>query len=362
MKLKSLVLVVVVLAALSGVVYWVNRPAPPPEVDSRVGHALVDPGLIEQAAKLKITDQGKTVELTRLPDATWRDDSYYGLPADFSKLSSFINDLSGAKLDRLVTTSPARVARLDFNGTKVELLGAGGKDLWAVELGKNADQGGRFVKFPGETKAYLSGVNAWLDTDAKSWADSTLLNVKSDDVAKIEVPLDDGKTVTLSRAKKEDAWTASPLPAGKTLKADKAGTILSSLSSLHFSDSSELADPNVAAAKAHLKTYRLTTFDGKTYTVALGRKPEEKKLKPATAKMDVSFKDKDKEPKPEKPPTPEYDTVPAGPVYAWVTPSTPALDKRAFQVDEYTFTSLPAKSDDLFDAAPAAATPAPEKK
>ena len=64
----------VVLAALSGVVFWVNRPAPPPEADARVGKPLIDPAAIEKAAKLRITDQGKTVELTRLPDASWRDD------------------------------------------------------------------------------------------------------------------------------------------------------------------------------------------------------------------------------------------------------------------------------------------------
>ena len=35
-------------------------------------------------------------------------------------------------------------------------------------------------------------------------------------------------------------------------------------------------DANVAAAKANLRTLKLTTFDHKTMTVALGRKPEEK--------------------------------------------------------------------------------------
>jgi hypothetical protein len=58
--------------------------------------------------------------------------------------------------------------------------------------------------------------------------------------------------------------------------------------------------------------------------IALGRKPEEKK--PA---------------------------VPAGPVYAFITSSDPRapinawMKTRAFQVDEYTYTGLPQKPDDL---------------
>jgi len=356
MKLKNLLIVVVVLAVLSGVVFWFNRPAPPASADPRIGQALVAQSVIEQAAKLRLTDQGKTVTLSRSGSA-WKDDSYYGMPADFSKLSSFIGDLAGAKFDRLVTENPARVARLEFTGTKIELLDSGDHSLWTLELGKNADQGGRFVKLAGESKAYLATLNAWLDTDPKSWADSTLVTAKADDIAKVEVPLEDGTTVTLSRAKKDAAWTAAPVPAGQTLKADKVAGILSTLTALHFSDSTPAKDSGVGAAEAHLRKYRLTTFDGKTFTVAFGRTPEEKKLKPVekSAKVDLSFKPGDaaKPAADTKPPTPEYDTIPAGPVYVWVEGAgTTALPmERAFQVEEYNYTGLPQKADDLFEKA-----------
>jgi len=363
MKLKNLLIVVALLAALSGAVYWLNRPTPPPAADARVGQPMVDQATVEAAAKLRLTDQGKSVVLSRQGGA-WHDDSYYGMPVDFSKLSSFTNDLTSAKLDRLVTANPSRVARLDFNGTKIELLDAADHPIWSVDLGKNADQGGRFARFTGEGKAYLASLNAWLDTDPKSWADAALITVKPDEVAKMELPLDDGKTVTVSRAKKDAPWTASPLPAGQEVKTDKITGALSSLTGLRFSDSSDPADAAVAPAKAHERIYHLTTFDGKSYTVALGRKPEEKKLKPIdkNAKMDLSFKPGDAA-KPAgdaagKPPAPEYDTTPAGPVYAWVTagdsaaPINALMQKRAFQVDEYTYTSLPQKADDLFEPAP----------
>jgi hypothetical protein len=353
MKLKNLLVVVVVLAVLSGVVFWFNRPAPPPSADPRVGQPLVAQSVVEQAAKLRLTDQGKTVTLSRSGSA-WKDDSYYGMPADFSKLSSFIGDLAGAKLDRLVTENPDRVARLEFTGTKLELLDASDHPLWTLELGKTADQGGRFVKFSGESKAYLTTLNAWLDTDPKSWADSTLVTVKADDIAKVEVPLEDGSTVKLSREKKDSPWTAAPVPAGQKLNADKVPGILSTLTALHFSDSALAKDPGVAAAETHLRKYLITTFDGKILSIAFGRTPEEKKLKPVdkNAKVDLSFKPGDaaKPAADTKPPTPEYDTTPPGPVYVWLDGAGTATlpTERAFQVEEYNYTGLPQKTDDLF--------------
>jgi hypothetical protein len=367
MKLKNLLIVVAVLAVLSGAAYWMNRPAAPPPSDARIGQPIVDQAAIESAAKLRLTDQGKTVVLSRQAGGTWRDDSYYGMPVDFSKLSSFIGDLTAAKLDRLITTNPQRIARLEFTGSKIELLDAKDHATWSLDLGKNGDQGGRFVRYAGEGKAYLASLNAWLDTDPKGWADAALITLKPDDVAKIELPLEDGQKVTVSRAKKDAPWAAAPIPAGQQLKTDKVTGALSSLTALRFSDSSDPADPAVAPAKAHQRVYRLTTFDGKTYSVAMGRKPEEKKLKPIdkNAKVDLSYKPGDAG-KPAgdaaaKPPTPEYDVTPAGPVYVSVTASDSAapvnalMQKRAFQVDEYTYTSMPQKADDLFEPAPAKA-------
>ena len=132
-------------------------------------------------------------------------------------------------------------------------------------------------------------------------------------------------------------------------------------------------------------------------SVALGRKPEEKKLKPSTPSADgksgpaslgtladLAKKEEKKddakpgeEKKDDKPLAPEFETIPAGPVFAFIShsetsaPINVLMQKRAFQIAEYTFTGLPQKADELFEAAPPppapapatpAATPAPEPK
>jgi hypothetical protein len=392
MKLRTLVLTIVVLAVLSAAAWFIQRPAPPPAKDPRVDQPLVDRATIEKAQKLRLSDQGKTVTLTRQSDASWHVDSYYDFPADFQKLSRFVSDLTDAKPQRLVTSNPDRIARLEFKDTKIELLDGSDKPTWSLTLGKYAETGGgRFVRFDDEKKAYLVNLSVWLDPEPKNWADAQLLKLTADDIAKIVVPFDDGGPVTLSRATKSDPWKADKTPANQKLRDDKITSLLGSLDTLRFTDTLDLKDPKVAEAKPHTRTFELGTFDGKTYTVAFSRKPEEKKLKApadgksgpaalgsvedlAKSKNDQAQKPAEGNSKPEtqnakpsaepKPLAPEFETIPAGPVFVQVTssaadaPVNGLMKKRAFEISEYTFTGLPQKSSDLFEPAPAPAKPA----
>jgi hypothetical protein len=362
MKLRTIVLFVAVLAALSVVAYLKNRPEPAPAADARVGKPVLDSDTALRAAGLVISDQGKRVELARGADGTWRVTSYYGLPADFEKVARLVQDLNEAKVERFVTSNPGRMAHLEFKDSMIALNDASGKEIWSVTLGKTPDSGnGRFIRFDDEPKAYFSGTHVWLDTDAKGWANAEIPTVKPDEVAKIDIPFDSGPAVVLSRASKDAPWTAAGGPAGQKLLADKVASLLTSLTTLRFSDTTDLKDPAAAAAGAHARTFRLTTFGGKTLTIALGRKPEEKKLKPPVADKDaLASLSKPADAKTEaKPLTPEFDVTPAGPVFAVVSssdakaPVNDLMAHRAFEIDEYTFTGLPQKADDLFEPAKA---------
>jgi hypothetical protein len=383
MKIKTIIVSVLVLAALSVVAFLARRPAPPPSSDARIDQSLVDRAAVEKTVKLRFSDAGKKIELVRQSDGTWRVPSYYDLPADFGKLSGFIGTLTDAKLQRLVTSNPERIARLEFKDTKIELLDAADKAVVTLTLGKNAETGGgRFVRFGDENKAYLANLNAWLDTEAKNWANAELLSLKADDIAKIEIPFAEGGPISVSRAKKDDAWTADKTPAGQKVKAEKVSALLGSIGTIRFSETTATDDASIGPAKANLRTFKVTTFDNKTVTVALGRKPEEKKLKPVAPSADgktgpaalgsvadLAKKDDKKDPtqpgaekKDDKPLAPEFETIPAGPVFAFVTHSDGAapinalMQKRAYQIAEFSFTGLPQKADELFEAA---APPAP---
>jgi hypothetical protein len=437
MKLKTLALTIAALLALAIVAYYLQRPPSAAASDARLGQPVFDTRVLGKAARLRLADQGKTVLLAKQSDGKWIDSSYYDLPADFAKLSHFIDDLSNAKIQRLVTRSPERLARLDFKDTSIALLDSAGQALWAITLGKNAEGGGRFVKFDDEQKGYLANLSLFLDADAKNWADSLLVDLKPDDIAGIEVGFETGEPVAASRAKKEDAWAAAKAPAGQRIKGDRITALLSSFGSLRFQDTADLTDANVEAARQHSRTVKLTTFDHKTITLQLGRKPEEKQetgeRKPDTGKIEATTetggqkpeagsqpaapkalgeggKSEVGEPKPEvsnqkpeaaslgsaqnsepnlstvasakveilnpepaavqpppaKPKEPKVETIPAGPVYVFIASSDPAapvnalMKKRAFQIYGWNYTSLPQKSDELYEPVPA--PPPVEKK
>lgn len=382
MKLKTLIVAVLLLGALSVVAFLVNRPAAPASADPRLNQPLLDQATAEKAAKLRLSDAGKSVQLIRQTDGSWRVADYFDFPADFAKLSGFIGNLTEAKLQRLVTSNPERIARLEFKDARIELLDAADKPLWSATLGKNSESGdGRYVRFGDESKAYLANLNAWLDVEAKNWAATELLALKPEDVARMEIPFAAGETVAVARAKKEEPWTTTAAPAGQRIKADKISSLLSAVGSLRFTDTSESNDANAVAARANARVLKLTTFDGKTVAISLGRKPEEKKLKSPTAdaksgpaalgsatdllkKEGQGSSETAAKMEPAKPLAPEFETTPAGPVFVSIVHSDSAapinalMQKRAFQIADHAFTSLPQKSEELFEPAPATTTPA----
>jgi hypothetical protein len=362
MKLRTIVVIVALLAGLSVVAYIKNRPEPEPPADPRVGQPLLDSDTALRASGLAISDQGKKVELARSADGSWRVTSYFDLPADFEKVARLVQDLHESKVERFVTANPERMQHLEFKDSVISLNDSSGKEIWAVTLGKTPDSGnGRFIRFDHEPKAYFSGTHVWLDTDAKGWANAQLLSVKSDDIAKVEIPFDSGAPIILSRDKKDAAWSVQGGPPGQKLIPDKVSSLLTTLTTLRFSDTTDPKDPAAVDAGTHMRTYRLTTFGGQTLAMALGRRPEEKKLKPPVADkgaLAALTEPADTKAEP-KSLTPEYDVTPAGPVFVVISssdakaPVNELMGKRAFEVDEYAFTSLPQKPDDLFEAAKA---------
>lgn len=392
MRLKTLTASVVVLAIISAIVYFVQRPNQPMAKDPRVGQPLVGRDVVAKAAALQLTDQGRTVRLTRQANGNWIDASYHDLPADFSKLSQFVDDLTGATINRLVTRNPQILPRLEFKDTKIKLLDAAGKPLWSVTLGKAAENGGgRFIRFDHETKAYLASLNSWIDNDPKNWANAQIVNLNPAEVAKVaiafaahpaagEAPATSARTVVVERAKQGAPWTSPETPAGQRVSADKISSLLSSIGNIQFTDTSAPQAPEAMAARAHERVFRVTTFAGKTYTIAMGRKPEEKQLIPpgpgqtgpaslgsvtALAKAEDQADKSGKTPAPVKPVEPKFKTIPAGPVYVFVSssdasdPVNATMKKRAFQIGDYIYTGLPQKPKDLFEPAPKPVPPKP---
>lgn len=372
MKLKNIIIVILALAALAGGAYFLNRPERGSTSDEHVGQPLLDPSLVERASQIELSENQQTVRLHRSGSGAWLVESYHDLPADFAKLSSLVTSLTSAKVERLVTQNPERIARLEFKDTRVALADAAGKKLVTFTFGKDAEGGGRFVKFDEAPKAYLSRVHPWLDATARNWADTALLTFSNDDVASLTVAFASGEPLTLSRTDKSAPFTAASTPAGQQVKAAAVTSLLSNLGNVRFTETSEPDAPEAVGARDHARTITLKTFDGKTYTVAIGRQPEHTVVKPEATQPDpektaalvaeiaqpVPIATDPEKSGPAAMVGPLTEAVPAGPVFAFVTysdasaPINGVMKKRAFQVSEHLLTSLPAQSSELFEPTP----------
>jgi hypothetical protein len=141
MKLRTLVISVAVLAALSVAAYLGNRPEPAPSAIPR-GQAAPRPRHGGEAAGLTCLRPGQEGRARRDADGrgAW---SYFDMPADFEKIARFVQDLNEAKVDRFVTANPERLAHLEFKDSSIALDDSAGKEIWSVTLGKTPDSGQR---------------------------------------------------------------------------------------------------------------------------------------------------------------------------------------------------------------------------
>lgn len=408
MNLKPLALVVALLALAAGIVFWRNHaPATDSSADPRTGRPLVAADTLGALRGLRLVSGGQTLVLEADKDGRqWTVPGYFGFPADFDKLVSFVESLRSAKIARFVTARADRIERLGFSGDLIELLGADSKPLLTLHLGKNNDSGGRFVRFADEPKAYLAELDAWLDAVPKNWVRSQLLDVKPADIAALELRFADGSTLAAKRNADSTAWTADALPEGKELKSADLDALVTQLTTLRFTETAEPAAPDAVAAREHAQSVVLTLKDGTAYTVALGRRPAPpaaanaegglKKAEVAEAKQSDSGKQQPatapatprpisattppitigpdgqaqvvelpqpSEPEPATPKAaPAKPAAQPGPVFVFIAanrdaaPVNALMQKRAFQTNEWLLTSLPANRDALLQAKP---TPPP---
>ena len=361
MKLRPLLITLAVLAPAAGAVWWLQRPAPPAQAaDARLGQRVADPAQLATATRVRLKNSGKTVELVRTDDGRWTLAADAGgpvLPADASRLTRLAADLVSPKVERLVTENPTRIATLELDGTEVAFLDSTGKSLLELDLGKNADGGGRFLRYGDEAKAYLARLNLFVDAEASSWRDTALVALKSEDVASLTFAFPGGPVV-ISRPDAKTGWTSPAAPAGQQVKTSTITSQLTNLTGLRYTQVASNLDPGVIAARVLTRDVTLTTFDGRTVKIALGRSPEvPKPAKPTPpAPADGST----------PPPEPDEPPAPPRPVYAEITDSKPdailaaAARTHAFEIGDWIHTGLPAAAADLFEpvpAPPSAATP-----
>lgn len=203
--------------------------------------------LPEQAPALRqvrLTGAGGTVHLD-LTDGRWTVREKHAYPADTARLSELLAGLAGLRLIEPRTDDPARHGALDLTdpdspGSRallIEVLGAEPEPVAALVLGKpRTVKGGntrqRYVRLPGQARTWLAETSADPPRDPSLWLARQVLDIPAGSIRRIEVALAGQAPYTLARAQPEADFTLDPLPAGRTLDAQRAGTAAFALQDL----------------------------------------------------------------------------------------------------------------------------------
>ncbi len=358
MNLKILSISVLILAILSGIVAWFDRPVAPADADPRVGTSLLAGLPVNDAQSISVTNNDDTVALSRDDQGVWRVDSYHGLPADTDKLRRLLRDLGEAEIVRVVTRSPERAARLDLGTAAITI------DETTLTFGTTASRGGRYLRLVegDEAPVYLTPASVFIDGTAKNWASAALTAFEVDDIQSVTLSFPHEESVTATRENVAATWAAE-LADGEQLRTQPITSLLSTLRSLRFSDTSTPGDADVLAARENARAFEVTTFGGETLTWTIGRKPEETIIKeeasdPVAAVEDLTA-NMDLEPESAEDALEDLtETIPAGPVYVSFAGSTELAplsgfqDQLAFRVSDFVFNGLPENRAAVVEAAP----------
>lgn len=347
MKIKNLTILVLVLAVLTVITWFFKRPSPVPGLDPRTGAHLIDRETLVSAKRIALKHNGGEVTLVADGETgEWNVTEYYDFPADFSKISNLAGDLQEAVILRLVTRNPDRMERLDFGASGITVGTGGALPAFNLEIGKTAEGGGRFVRYEGEEKAYLTDLSLYLEATPKNWVQARLIEFGADDVSRIEVGFDGAeRSLIVSREDAGGDWQVVSDHEAGGVKTRELDSLINRLSSLRFTETDEPASAEAAAARENARPLVFELFDGTRYTIEIGRRPA-----PPPPSVEDGVEE---DPTTEPPPTPK-----PGPVYVFIESNrdddtvNDLMARRSFRISDYTFTSLPAEPATLLEPVP----------
>ena len=245
------------------------------QVDPRVGKPMIQSTDVLDVAEIEISRGETNLKLVLDQNKIWHLNDLSGFPADASKVSRALDDLSKTQIQVLAAASSSKESMTEFgfdNATRVTLNAGAGKELFTVNFANNREKGGQYVSIGSEFKVYLIGQSLRLTPDAGEWELKSLVNVLPDQVKSVEfIPAASlkKKPVLLTRTKVEDPIAVDKVPNG--LKdAASIRSHESILSSITFTSRVDPSNEQFKAAMATPSVVNVTLFDGRTYTAKVG--------------------------------------------------------------------------------------------
>jgi len=242
-----------------------------PAVEARKGALLVQGLKLDKIARITVTSKDKSVTLEKKGDGyVVADRKDY--PASVKKVNDLLLDILGIRIAEKVTASSANHKELGVvpdseDATVIKFADNEGKDIIGVICGKSTARGsGKYVRLAGEDIVYASEKGLWLNNDVTQYLDTDIIDVKKDDVERVEITLADERYAVTRNADKKIVLDA--IPEGRKQKDFEVESTFDALSSLSFNDV-VVEEPTDLSFDA---TYVCRTKKHHTYTIRLAGK------------------------------------------------------------------------------------------
>jgi hypothetical protein len=283
MKARVVAVLVVLLAVLGGgaLLYQHQERTRRPDNVGTLGRSLFKDLQAADIAAIRITVPNATLTLERKDDR-WVIAERGEFPADVSKVREFVLKVIGLKVGQSEPLGEKDRARLnlDASGTRVEFLGAEGKPLGSLLVGRRyfkrevenpekATADGRFIALPAEAgTAYLVGdplTQATVKT--AEWIDRSSFQVEK--VKMLQVRHPEGDAWRIERAADNAEWRLAGAKPGEKLDISRANAASYSLQLLELADiapkdAKDTGLENPIAVDA-------TTLEGASYAIKVGK-------------------------------------------------------------------------------------------
>lgn len=284
MSARVVAVLLVLLAALGGgaLLYHQQSQSQRPAGAGALGQALLKDLKVADVASIQIREPKATLTLERRGER-WAIAERAGYAADLDKVREFLVQAIELKVGQSEPIGDKDRVRLnlDASGTQVEFRDAQGKGLAALVVGRkyfkrepeNAEKAaadGRFVLLPGDASRTLVVSNALAQATAKSaeWISRQGLAVEM--LATLEVRAG-GESWKIERAGDNAEWKLIGARAPEKLEITRANSAGYAFSTLDIADVAPGDARPEALGLDKPDTATLTTFDGLTYVVHIGK-------------------------------------------------------------------------------------------
>ena len=265
---------------------------------------------INDVSQISLKKDSSEVTLAKKNDV-WVVKDRNDYPANFENIRDFVQKVKDAKVVQVEPIGASQLARMELvppgkgnpSGLVVDLKGAGDKALGSFILGKfhvkptetatawgGNDGGwpdGRFVLLADKPDTVKTISEPFRDTEAKpaSWLNKEFLHLEKPKTIK-SVSTNAANSWTATRETETGAWKLADVKPSENVDTNKLSNLSYLMSSAQFTDIAMNPKPEETLLdKPILVT--IETFDHFTYTMKIGRKPNEDHYFTMTVSADI---------------------------------------------------------------------------